>query len=68
MPRAGDDASGNRIAMTDPKGHTWRTAYDAMNRPVQVQDPNDAVTATQCDLLGWVVATIDATGIATQRT
>lgn len=30
------DASGNRVAMTDPENHTWRTEYDAMNRPIRV--------------------------------
>ncbi len=63
----GYDASGNRISMTDPEGHTWRTEYDAMNRLVRVEDPNGAVTTTEYDAAGRPIAMTDATGIVTRR-
>ena len=56
------DRVGNRIAVTDPNGHTWQYAYDAADEQTGVTDALGRATGYQYDLGGRLPSTTDPRG------
>ncbi|MFB9469612.1 polymorphic toxin-type HINT domain-containing protein [Nonomuraea salmonea] len=68
------DAAGRRITVTNARGQTSTTEYDALGNPVRVTDPPAAAGQpagqwiSEYDLLGEQLATVDPTGARVQAT
>ncbi|QIJ62110.1 putative T7SS-secreted protein [Streptomyces sp. JB150] len=60
------DERGNRVALTDPAGHTVRWTYDDAGRPTSVTDALGAVTTVRCDAAGLPVEVTDPAGGTTR--
>ncbi|MBN9517375.1 hypothetical protein J0H58_02475, partial [bacterium] len=59
------DEVGNVVAVTDPRGNTTTTTYDALNRAVGTLDPLQNRTTTAYDAAGRVERWVDARGFTT---
>ncbi|HET7313097.1 RHS repeat-associated core domain-containing protein [Salinisphaera sp.] len=64
----GYDANGNRVSVTDPRGHQTTYAYDALDRLVQTTDPLGGITRRHYNAQDRVTRITDARGNATQYT
>ncbi|WP_271221309.1 RHS repeat-associated core domain-containing protein [Streptosporangium carneum] len=68
----GYDAAGRRTTVTDERGYTTTTQYDALGNPVKVTDPGPSGPGgswiAEYDLLGEVLATVDPTGTRAEVT
>lgn len=53
------DLAGNRLAASDPNGHTTTSGYDALNRPISVTDANLNATTTSYDANGNTLSVTD---------
>jgi RHS repeat-associated protein len=59
---SGYDSRGNLISVTDPRGNSALTAFDALNRPIQVTDALAGVTKQTYNNRDSVLTVTDANG------
>ncbi|MBG0831639.1 hypothetical protein HS041_28315 [Planomonospora sp. ID67723] len=68
----GYDAAGRQISVTDPRGYTTTTEYDALSRPVRITEPGPSgpggARVAEFDLVGEQLAVIDPTGARSEAT